>query len=213
MVALRKKEAHLWDRDENDWYVEPKVCSLALFSQEDFSGKVWDPACGMGNILKSASFLGLRTLGTDLVNRASACSIQMDFLEYQGGLDFDHIVSNPPFGIAELFVQHALNTIPPNGKVAMILPLVWMAGFSTKRDWLPNSPLAKICPISPRPSMPPGKVIEAGEKPGNGTKDFAWFIWQKGHSGKAEIEFLNTNGVKHLLKEMPDESSEFRNFA
>jgi hypothetical protein len=104
---------------------------------------------------------------------------------------------NPPFGLAEDFVREAIEIVPRGGKVAVILPLVWVSGFSTKRDWLPNSPLCTLYPISPRPSMPPGRVIEAGEKPGNGTKDFAWLVWQNGYCGEASVRFMNTNEVKH----------------
>lgn len=217
MSTLRKKDAHLWDRDLHDWYVEPKRCSLALFNFMKFEGPIWDPACGMGRIVESAIELGHDSFGTDLIERSSYCEATFDFLSILPARKFSNIVSNPPFGIAEEFVQRALEIIPHGGKVAMILPLVWMAGFSTKRDWLPVSPLKKVLPISPRPSMPPGAVIVAGEKPGNGTKDFAWFVWEQGFTGEATIAFLNTNtygySQKTLKFEVNHASASKRNFA
>lgn len=39
-------------------------------------------------------------------------------------------------------------------------------------------------------AMPPGHVIDAGQKPGNGTTDYAWFIWQIDYDGKPEIGWL-----------------------
>ena len=48
--------------------------------------------------------------------------------------------------------------------------------------------------------MPPGKVIEAGIRLGNGTKDFAWLVWQIGYSAPATVSFMNTNIFKQKPK-------------
>lgn len=196
MTAVRQKDAHIWERDPHDWYVEPHECSAALFAAEDFSGRVWDPACGVGRILESARAAGLSAVGTDIVNRGEACEAVLDFLNHEAIVGFDHIVSNPPFGCSEEFVQRAISSVPLGGKVAMLLPLVWITGFSSKRDWLPDSPLKTLMPISPRPSMPPGAVVMSGQKVGNGTKDFAWFVWQRGYSEGCKVHFLNTKKWK-----------------
>lgn len=196
MPAKKIKNAHLWERDIHDWYVEPFECSSALFAVETFRGAIWDPACGIGRIVIEARHAGLKAIGTDIVKRSELCVATTDFLAATARAKFSNIVTNPPFSIAEEFVQHALSIVRPGGKVAMLLPLVWMAGFSTKRHWLPTSPLRRVYPISPRPSMPPGAVIQAGQKPGNGTKDFAWFVWQSGYTGNAEIVFLNTSAYR-----------------
>jgi hypothetical protein len=41
-------------------------------------------------------------------------------------------------------------------------------------------PLYREYRIGPHPSMPPGCVIVADEKPGKETSEFSWFIWAKG---------------------------------
>lgn len=196
MAVKREKQAHLWERDPHDWYVEPHECSTALFMVEDFQGTIWDPACGMGRIVQAARSVGHVAIGSDIVSRSDLCDRTSDFLERSHTPLFRNIVTNPPFGLAELFVREALRILPKGGKLAVILPLVWLSGFSSKRNWLPQSPLKTVYSISPRPSMPPGRVIEAGVRPGNGTKDYAWLVWQKGHTGVASMKFLNTNLVK-----------------
>lgn len=196
MAIVREKLAHLWERDPHDWYVEPNECSAALFSLEKFEGTVWDPACGLGRILNQARLAGLTAIGSDLVNRAMECVTTSDFLRRSHTPVFDNIVMNPPFSLAEEFVREAIRIVPQGGKVAAILPLVWVSGFSSKRDWLPVSPLKTLFSISPRPSMPPGRVIQSGIKPGNGTKDFAWLVWQKGYTGATSLKFMNTNHYK-----------------
>lgn len=205
MSVLREKKSHLWDRDPHDWYVEPPECSAALFICEDFVGTVWDPACGLGRIISSAQTAGYKAFGSDIVQRSDHCIKEVDFLRQDTACEGDNIVSNPPFGIAEDFVRKAIDLVPRGGKVAMLLPLVWLSGFSTKRDWLPTSPLYKFYPISPRPSMPPGRVIEEGIKPGNGTKDFAWFVWMKGYNGEPTVQFMNTKQL--IAQSMNDQLS------
>ena len=98
-----------------------------------------------------------------------------------------NIVSNPPFGIAERFVARALQLA--ERKVAMLLPANWVQGDKRSR-WLETTPLAKIWFLTPRPSMPPGPVIEAGVSPGNGTTDYAWFVWQRDYGGTPQIGWL-----------------------
>jgi hypothetical protein len=196
----REKHAHLWARDPDDWYVEPSECSAALFAMETFCGEVWDPACGLGRIVDEAIRAGHRAVGTDIVCRSQHCGSTVDFLSTSPDGRFVNIVSNPPFKIAEDFVRHALTMVMSGGKVAMILPIVWLAGFSKKRYWLPTSPLRRVYPISPRPSMPPGAVIEAGIRPGNGEKDYAWFVWQNGHPGSADVVFMDTSKYRKKAK-------------
>ena len=73
--------------------------------------------------------------------------------------------------------------------MALLLPANWVQGDKRSR-WLDRSPLRRVYFITPRPSMPPGAVIAAGQKPGNGTTDYAWFVWQVDYDGPAEICWL-----------------------
>ena len=70
MIPLRRREAHLWERDAHDFYVEPAWCSERLFEAERFEGDVLDPACGIGRICVAGRQSGLLMLGTDLIVRA-----------------------------------------------------------------------------------------------------------------------------------------------
>lgn len=191
---LRKRESSLWAREANDWYVEPKWCSLRLFEEESFRGEICDPACGGGNIVRSAMAHGFTTTGMDVVQRdATFGAIEQDWLAYQGR-GFDNIVSNPPFGLCDdrkagthPFVEQCLRYT--HRKVALLLPANWIQGDKRSR-WLERSPLRRVWFISPRPSMPPGQVVATGQKPGNGTTDYAFFVWQHDYDGAPEIRWL-----------------------
>jgi hypothetical protein len=193
---LRKRDSSLWKREPNDWYVEPEWCSQRLFEVERFQGSILDPACGGANIVKSAWDAGYAVQGWDIVRRSDWCLHAWDWCAgdvYPGG-PIDNIVSNPPFGLCDdrktrtyPFVERCLERA--GRKVALLLPSNWIQGDARSR-WLETTPLYRVYFLSPRPSMPPGQVIEAGLKPGNGTTDYAWFVWLRGYDGAPEIRWL-----------------------
>lgn len=189
---LRKRESHLWERDPNDFYVEPSWVSRRLFEEEIFRGRIFDPACGGGNIVVSAKAHGYDSDGADIIRRNSHCSWEQDFL--QETIEFDNIVCNPPFKLCDdrkakshPWVSKCLERA--KFKIALLLPANWIQGDARSR-WLETTPLFRVWFISPRPSMPPGAAIEAGQKPGNGTTDYAWFVWLQGFEGETTIRWL-----------------------
>jgi hypothetical protein len=192
---LRKRESHLWDRHPDDWYVEPTWVSERLFEAEAFDGSIHDPACGQGHIVKSAKAAGYVAAGADLIKRSPECLWQRDWLvedEFDG--PFKNIVSNPPFKLCDdrkagthPFVERCLERA--ERKVALLMPSNWIQGDKRSR-WLETTPLYRIYFISPRPSMPPGPALAAGMKPGNGTTDYAWFVWLHGFNGRPTTHWL-----------------------
>lgn len=191
---LRKRESSMWAREPNDSYVEPEWVSARLFEEEKFEGGVYDPACGGGNIIKSARAAGLDATAGDIVRRSEFCAYEEDFLDLADVVQFENIVSNPPFKLCDdrkngtfPFVEKCLHHA--RHKVALLLPSNWIQGEKRSR-WLATTPLRRVWFISPRPSMPPGHVIAAGDKPGNGTTDYCWMIWVHNYDGKPEVRWL-----------------------
>jgi hypothetical protein len=198
-IGRAPKDAGRWARHPEDYYVEEEWCDTRLFEAVPFTGTIVDPACGSGRIVRAARAArgngklngGTRVLGYDIVKRCEECHDDVeDFLT--SDYETDNIVSNPPFKHCKkpdfAFVLKALATA--ENKVALLLPLPWMTG-ADKGRFLEQTPLEQVLILTPRPSMPPGPVIEAGENPGGGTEDFAWFIWNKKHKGPPTLGWLN----------------------
>jgi hypothetical protein len=186
--AERKLDGHIWVREANEHYVEPKWCSARLFAEERFSGGIYDPCCGFGTIVISALDAGLKGYGSDLVARGwDSTRTPHNFLS---GHDeqHDNIVCNPPFNIASEFAQHALKLA--RRKVAMVFPTARL----NAAHWLKGTPLARVWLMTPRPSMPPGHTILAGEKPGGGKMDFCWLVWEQNRFGATELCWLRRDG-------------------
>lgn len=180
----RVEHSHIWQREEHEHYVEPEWCSKRLFDVEKFEGAIFDPACGFGRIKKAALAAGYDDVrASDIVDRGGGTTKEpIDFFRFTTSAP--NIVSNPPFDIFQKFALHALSLA--SGKVA----LIWLVRTLPAARWLQETPLAKIYLLTPRPSMPPGHVIAAGEKPGGGKQDFCWLVWDRAHSGPPTIDWL-----------------------
>lgn len=177
--------AHKFEREKQEHYVEPHWCSERLFEVENFKDSIWDPCCGFGRIPEAANRFGIIGLGTDVVNRGwVGQKTILDFLQAEAPLS-ENIVANPPFNIAGRFVSHAVN-MPYVEKVAMIFPTARL----NAAHWIHDLPLARVWLMTPRPSMPPGHTITAGEKPGGGKMDFCWLVFTKGRVGPADMHWL-----------------------
>jgi hypothetical protein len=136
--------------------------------------------------LWSARKAGFNAYGSDIKPQNGLLGVDhifpWDFLKTETTCDWT-IVSNPPFGKAEEFAKLALGIAK---QLALLLPVNWVQGDKRSR-WLETTPLRRVLFITPRPSMPPGAIVLAGKKPGNGTTDYAWFIWDQDYEEKPEI--------------------------
>lgn len=185
-VSETRKNAHIWDREEHEWYLEENWVSSRLFDVEKFKGMIWDPACGSGRVTASAREHGYPVHESDLIDRG--CGYQLDFLTAR--LPIPNIAANPPFKHFKAFALHALRLA--EHKVALLwqVPRLNAAGV-----WLEDTPLQCVWFLTPRPSMPPGKIALAkakeGKRPSGGTVDYCWLVWDKSYIGTPEIKWLH----------------------
>jgi hypothetical protein len=212
----RRREAHIFERDEHDHYVEPLAVGEALFDYLALpSGTiVLDPACGWGRIVRAAMGARCIALGSDIVERwgsgpDGAFSPRAgewmpsfrdeDFFAPKNAIHSqiwerpDVIASNPPFDRSEEFLDVALTRA--RSMVALILPDRWLWGKSRARR-LRGTPFYKWLPICPRPSMPPGAAILAGQKVGGDTKNYAVGVWLHGYRGPVACDWLFTGEMR-----------------
>jgi hypothetical protein len=118
--------ARLRDR-RNDLYETPPCATLALLQVEQLPKRIWKPACGrgaIGNVLRAHSH---EVLASDLIDYGDpTCFYGRDFLlEQKLPKGCECILTNPPFSLAEKFVEHALELCP---RVIMLLRLTFLEG-------------------------------------------------------------------------------------
>lgn len=184
MTASVKKKAHVWARDEFDWYVEPKAATRQLLAVERFVGPVHDPCCGMGDIPTALKEHGYIAIGTDIVDRTCSPEIWWkgieDFTAENTKARAPNICMNPPFFRAkgaERFIRTALERA--TGKVCVFLDIRFICGASRALGLYADTPPNRIWMITPRVSCPPGQYLLDGGKAGNGSSDWCWMIWDR----------------------------------
>jgi len=89
----------------------------------------------------------------------------------------EHIICNPPYGILQEWIDHALALVP--GKVCVLARLAFLEGQGRK-GWFENGCLARVWTSSRRVSMPPGGTDIV---PKGGSVAYAWFVFERGHTG------------------------------
>ena len=179
----------------DDLYETPPVAVAALLRCERLPSRLWEPACGHGNIVDVLRTHGHEVIGSDLVDYGRPdCFWRRDFLLERKVPDgCEGIVTNPPFKLAEEFVAHAIDLCP---RVAMLLRLAFFeagAGPTKKavlrRYVLDEHPPARIhCFRRRLPMM--HRENWKGRKANSGMA-FCWMFWDRSHSGPTIIDRIS----------------------
>ena len=130
------------EREAFDYYAtDPKAVEM-LLELEQFAPVIWEPACGEGHISKVLQAHGYQVISTDLVYRGFGDPEPLDFLkETLDGFEGD-IITNPPYSTGLEFVQRALESVRPGGKVAMFLKVQFLEG-QKRGAFFKNTPPAQ----------------------------------------------------------------------
>lgn len=189
MTEAVAKNAHVWTREQHDHYVEPSWAVELLADAEPFPNRIWDPCCGFGTIPEVFLLRGHAVVATDLIDRGYGVGGQ-NFLAMSPKtlLPTEAIVFNPPYKLAEQMVDQALRF--STKKVAALLPLQWLGSQARADQFSSSWPLTRVYVLSRRPSMLPGWKLKQGEKATGGSKDFAWFVFEHGHTGETALRWL-----------------------
>ena len=158
-------------RRELDFYPTPAECTHALMKYLSLAPcKIWEPACGTGEMSEVLKSYGHEVISTDLRHTGYG----------EGGIDYitsekrecEAIITNPPFNIAEKFILRAVDEA---SVVAMLLKSqYWHA--KRRLDLFKLYTPAAILPLTWRPDFTRG-----GE--GSPTMDMIWTVWIKGSEG------------------------------
>jgi hypothetical protein len=158
------------DLDGPDFYPTPPWATLALIDNERFEGRIWEPACGDGTMVRVLQGSGQLVDASDLYDRGYG-EIGVDFLKAKRNVE--NIVTNPPYNSAEGFVDAGLRQ--STQKLCLLLRLAFLEGANRQRTIFAKTPPARVWVFSERITFyPTGAVVK-----GTGTTAYAWFVWDK----------------------------------
>ena len=181
-------------RVPQDYYATHPDSVKALLKVEKIIYPALEPACGEGHISKLLTGANTPNSGaaisSDLINRGYG-NMFVDFLKY----DFDEygintVITNPPFNLFQEFVEKALKVAKK--KVIMFGKLQALEGIK-RATYLETTPLKTVYVFKKRqqPLRNGSEIDEAtGKKWASSTMAFAWFVWEKGYTGKPTIEWI-----------------------
>lgn len=164
-----------------DFYATPYAALPPLLCAEGrrLPKVLWEPACGNGALALPLRNRGFDVVSTDLYDWGCPDSSGgVDFLEasaerFKPDAPFG-IVTNPPFGIVEDFVERAISLSP---YVALLLRLAFLESEGRMR-WFPNVGLRRVHIISERlPMMHRHGWL--GPKLDKAALCFGWFIFER----------------------------------
>lgn len=186
-TTLGSSNHALENREAFDYYAtDPKAVEM-LLELEQFASVIWEPACGEGHISKVLQAHGYEVISTDLVYRGFGDPEPLDFLkETLDGFEGD-IITNPPYSVGLEFVQRALESIRPGGKVAMFLKVQFLEG-QKRGAFFKDTPPRTVYISRSRLSCAKNGDFERFT---DSAIAYAWYVWEKGFTGDPVIKWFN----------------------
>jgi hypothetical protein len=173
---------HSYAERGTDTYETPACAVEALLRVESIPGRVWEPACGPGSIVKVLLAHRHEVVASDIVDYGWGHVVR-DFLDLPDQQVGMVIVTNPPYQLAEKFVRKALKISP---LVIMLLRLQFMES-ARRADILDRgSGLVRIHVFSNRLPMI-HRHNWTGPRASSAIA-FAWYTWIRGYDGPVTID-------------------------
>lgn len=172
-------------RAENDFYAtDYRAIDYLLEGEGTFPKKIWEVACGRSDLSKRLIELGYEVKSTDLYERGFGES-GIDFLGQKELWD-GYILTNPPYALAQEFVEHALDLILPGNKIFMFLKIQFLEGKKRKRLY-DTKQLKTVYVSRSRINCFRNGMRETAQN----AVCYCWFVWEKGYCGDPIIKWIN----------------------
>ncbi len=173
------------EREINDYYATtPKAIDVLLDETGIlFNPYILEPACGEGHLSKRLVERGYKVKSSDLINRG--------YGEIQNFFKIDtwkgDIITNPPYKLAQEFVEHSLKIVFSKAKVAMFLKLTFLEGRKRKKMFKKYPP-KYIFVSSSRLQCSKNGMFDTYK---NTAIAYGWYIWEKGYTGNTVVRWVN----------------------
>lgn len=175
----RKKDSEI-----NDFYATEPRAVEDLMRVESFSNGIWEPAVGKGHIAEVLKDNGYEVFGSDLIDRGYKDAEIKDFFDYDYN-DRD-IVTNPPFKLAQKFLEHAQEISKDGVKIAFFLKLTWLEG-KARGEMFKKYPPKYVYVFSSRRVC--AKDGDFDTYKGSAVA-YCWYIWEVGYKSEPIIRWI-----------------------
>lgn len=181
------------ERVDKDYYATPPESTKALLDNVEFSdGLFLEPCVGGGHIAEviKERYKDSKVLGCDLVDRGYPNTVVADFLKEDFSFKVDNVITNPPYSLAQEFLEKSMKVTKPGGKIAMFLKINFLEGVKRKKMFEEFPP--EYIYVFTRRQNPwrNGSSVDENGKKWSSTMCFAWFVWNVGYKGDPKVRWL-----------------------
>ena len=164
-----------------DFFPTPRWATFALIDNEDFSGDIWECACGDGSMSRVLEETSCSISSTDLYERGYG-EAGHDFLKATQRMP--NIVTNPPYNSAEGFAASGIKLA--DRKFALLLRLAFLEGAKRANTIFSRAPPSRVWVFSERITF----YMKGAERKGTGTTAYAWFVWDRDAPTGTELKWF-----------------------
>lgn len=173
-VMSQRVEAH----DSLDFFPTPAwgtraVCEWLSLYGSPHSWTCWEPACGQGHMVVPLREYFNQVCASDVHDYGFPGTIQSDFLFGAPETDADWIITNPPFRLAGLFADKAIERADKG--VAILVRTAFLESAGRYRKLFLPRPPTDILQFVERLPMQKGTV----NREGSTATAYCWLLWRK----------------------------------
>lgn len=181
-----------YEREEHDYYATEPAAVSALLKQTPITldtkiSKIWEPACGAGNLSEEMKKLGYDVYSTDKFDHEYGLTgDEYDFLTYRELPEgVNAIITNPPYKFAYEFCEKCVELGVDT--FAMLLKTTFLEG-KKRRKFYDKYPPKYVCVFTNRISCARNNDFKKFKV--NSAACYSWFIWEKGFTGRPQIIWI-----------------------
>lgn len=181
------------ERANYDYYATPYQATEMLLDEVKFSGDFLEPCVGGGHIVDVIKryYPDECVYGVDIVDRGYPNTLVADFLKHDFlGQKFDNVVTNPPFSLAQEFLEKSMEVVNDGGKIAMFLKIQFLEGAKRREMFKKYPPKYIYVFVKRQAPWNNGSPVDEKGKSWSSTMCFAWFVWEKGFTGEPIVRWL-----------------------
>ena len=174
------------EREINDFYAtHPHAIEVALpiFKEIGVSKNIWECSCGMGHISEALIRGGYNVKSSDLINRGYG--IVSNFLEETELFNGD-ILTNPPFKLAEKFIEKSMELLNDGNKAIFFLKVQFLESKGRKELFKRFPPKYVIVNSERQQCSKDGDF----EKYHATTQCYCWYVFEKGYVGDSKLLWI-----------------------
>lgn len=172
-----------YEREKDDFYSTPLALTRPMLQLERFDGDIWEPACGDGALSRELTTICKNVVSTDLIDREYGKG-GIDFLKEQK-LRAPNVVTNPPFKLWKQFARHAHAL---GAQKIVLLNRQPILGNKTHSRIMIETGMARALIAVGRVNILPPGAEDKGHNARHGS--YAWFVWERGHTGDPTLKWF-----------------------